>query len=167
MKTYSVKPEEIKRETHIIDAEDKILGRVATEIATKLMGKHKAMFSRNADMGDCVTVLNARKIKVTGNKPQQKLYYRHSNYPGGFRQIKYERLMVEHPERIIIFAVDGMLPKNHLHDKMMRRLKVFAGEKQTMARVETPADVKPRIKKAEIRNIPVKVDAKGKREIKH
>jgi large subunit ribosomal protein L13 len=166
MKTYSVKPEEIKRETHVIDAADKILGRVATEVATKLMGKHKAMFSRNADMGDIVTVLNASKIQVTGNKPKQKLYYRHSNYPGGFRQIKYERMLAEHPERIIIFAVDGMLPKNHLHDKMMKRLKVFAGGKQAAGGVEAAVAVKPRIKKAEIRNIPVKVEVKTKKEAK-
>jgi large subunit ribosomal protein L13 len=86
MKTYSVKPEDIKRETHVIDAKDKILGRVASEIATLLMGKHKAMFSRNADIGDIVTVINAEKVQVTGKKPEQKLYYRHSNYPGGFRK---------------------------------------------------------------------------------
>ena len=89
MKTYSVKQGDIKRETHVIDAADKILGRVATEIATLFMGKHKAMFSRNADMGDCVTVINAEKVQVTGKKPEQKFYYRHSNYPGGFKQISY------------------------------------------------------------------------------
>jgi large subunit ribosomal protein L13 len=127
MKTYSVKPDDIKRSTHTVDAADKILGRISTEIASLLMGKHKALFARNADIGDCVTVINAGKVQVTGKKSEQKLYYRHSNYPGGFRQISYAALMREHPERIITFAVDGMLPKNHLHDKMMKRLKVYAG----------------------------------------
>ncbi|MBN1190036.1 MAG: 50S ribosomal protein L13 [Dehalococcoidales bacterium] len=163
MKTYSVKPDDIKRKTHVIDATDQVLGRVATDIATKLMGKHKAMFSRNADTGDCVTVLNAAKVRVTGKKTQQKMYYRHSNYPGGFKQTTYEKMMEEHPERIITFAVDGMLPKNHLHDKMMKRLKVFAGEKK-VAGVEAPEEVKIRIKKAEIKYIPIKVDVKGKKE---
>jgi large subunit ribosomal protein L13 len=166
MKTYSVKLDEIKRETHIIDATDKILGRVASEIATKLMGKHKAMFSRNADMGDCVTVLNASKVQVTGKKPKQKLYYRHSNYPGGFVQITYERMMVEHPERIILFAVDGMLPKNHLHDKMMKRLKVFAGDKKPATGAEAPVAAVPKIKRAMIKKIPIKVEVKGKKEAK-
>lgn len=166
MKTYSVKPEDIKRETHVVDAADKILGRVATEIATLLMGKHKAMFSRNADVGDCVTVVNAEKVQVTGKKPKQKLYYRHSNYPGGFVQITYERLMVEHPERIITFAVDGMLPKNHLHDKVMKRLKVFAGPEQVKGRAEKPVVVKAKVKRAEIRKVTVKVDTGGKKEAK-
>jgi large subunit ribosomal protein L13 len=166
MKTYSVKLDEIKRETHVIDAKDKILGRVASEIATKLMGKHKAMFSRNADIGDCVTVLNAGKVQVTGKKPKQKLYYRHSNYPGGFSQITYEKMMADHPERIIIFAVDGMLPKNHLHDKMMKRLKVFAGEKKTAAGVEAPVAVQPKLKRAIIKKIPIRVEAKVKKEAK-
>jgi large subunit ribosomal protein L13 len=166
MKTYSVKPEDIKRETHVIDAADKILGRIATEIATLLMGKKKAMFSRNADVGDCVTVVNADKVQVTGKKPKQKLYYRHSNYPGGFRQITYERLMVEHPERIITFAVDGMVPKNHLHDKVMKRLKVFAGAEQVKGVVQAPVAVKPKLKKAEIRKVPVKIETGGKKEAK-
>jgi large subunit ribosomal protein L13 len=166
MKTYSVKPEDIKRETHVIDAENKILGRVATEIATLLMGKGKAMFSRNADVGDCVTVLNAGKVQVTGKKPVQKLYYRHSNYPGGFRKITYERLMVEHPERIITFAVDGMVPKNHLHDKVMKRLKVFAGTEQGKVTPETTILVKAKVKRAIIKKIQVKVETTGKKEAK-
>jgi large subunit ribosomal protein L13 len=167
MKTYSVKPIDIKRETHVVDAADKILGRVATEIAILLMGKNKAMFSRNADVGDCVTVINAQKVRVTGKKPQQKIYYWHSNYPGGFKSISYEKLMTEHPERIISFAVDGMLPHNHLHDKMMKRLKVFAGLEQTKARIEKPAAVETKTRKrAEIKKIAVKVEPKVKREAK-
>ncbi len=167
MKTYSVKPIDIKRETHVVDAADKILGHVATEIATLLMGKNKAMFSRNADVGDCVTVINAQKVRVTGKKPQQKIYYWHSNYPGGFKSISYEKLMVEHPERIISFAVDGMLPHNHLHDKMMKRLKVFAGSEQTEARLKKPVSVETKTRKrAEIRKIAVKVEPKVKKEAK-
>jgi large subunit ribosomal protein L13 len=167
MKTYSVKQNDIKRETHVVDAADKILGRVATEIASLLMGKSKAMFCRNADVGDCVTVINAQKVRVTGKKPQQKLYYWHSNYPGGFKSISYEKLMVENPERIISYAVDGMLPHNHLHDKMMKRLKVFAGPEKVKGKIEKPviAEIKTR-KRAEIKKIPVKVEPKVKREAK-
>jgi len=154
MKTYSVKQEDIKRENHVIDASDKILGHVATEVATLLMGKHKAMFSRSADMGDWVTVINAEKVQVTGKKPQQKIYYRHSNYPGGFKQVTYERLMVTHPERIITFAVDGMLPHNHLHDKMMKRLKVYAGPRTGKVVAEKPSEKEIKGKRSLLRNIP-------------
>ena len=163
MKTYSVKQSEIVRETHVIDAADKILGRVATEIAKLLMGKHKAMFSRNADVGDNVTVINAARVKVTGNKPDQKLYYWHSNYPGGFRNISYARLMAEHPDRIISFAVDGMLPHNHLHDKMMKRLKVYAGPTQAKEAVIETAVAKKGIKKAEIKYVAIK-ESKERRQ---
>lgn|ERR1035437_3763277 len=156
MKTYAVKQGEIKRAVHVVDAKDKILGRVATEIATLLMGKHKAMFSRAADVGDIVNVINAGKVQVTGKKAQQKMYYSHSNYPGGFKQISYERLMVEHPDRIIIFAVDGMIPKNHLHDRVMRRLNVYPGPEAVETKVVKPAVAKV-VKRAVIRNIPVEV----------
>jgi large subunit ribosomal protein L13 len=163
MKTYSVKQSDIKRETHVIDAADKILGRVATEIAKLLMGKHKVMFSRNSDLGDNVTVINAAKVQVTGKKPEQKLYYWHSNYPGGFKNISYAKLMEEHPDRIILFAVDGMLPHNHLHDKMMKRLKVFAGPDQVEASVTVPVVVKKGLKKAEIRHVAIK-EAKDRKQ---
>jgi large subunit ribosomal protein L13 len=158
MKTYSVKKGDITREMHVIDASDKILGRLAAEIASLLMGKHKAMFSRNADIGDSVTVVNAEKIQVTGKKPDQKLYYRHSNYPGGFRQIPYRAMMAEHPDRIISFAVDGMLPQNHLHDRMLKRLKVYAGPQPVKGAVEAekPVEVKAKVKRAEIRKVAVK-----------
>jgi large subunit ribosomal protein L13 len=169
MKTYSVKQTDIKRETHVVDASDKILGRIATEIASLLMGKHKAIFSRNADVGDCVTVINAKQVQVTGKKPQQKVYHWHSNYPGGFKSITYDRLMQEHPERIISFAVDGMLPHNHLHDKMMKRLKVYAGPVagETKAAEEQLAvgKIQPK-KRAHIRNIPVEVKVTQKKEAK-
>jgi large subunit ribosomal protein L13 len=166
MKTYSVKSGDIKREMHIIDASDKVLGRLATEIASLLMGKHKAIFSRNADMGDSVTVLNAEKVQVTGKKAQQKIYYWHSNYPGGFKQITYERLMQEHPERVVTFAVDGMLPHNHLHDKMMKRLKVYAGPTAEKKEVEKPVAVETKAKRAVIRNIPAEVKGTQKKEAK-
>jgi large subunit ribosomal protein L13 len=162
MKTYSVKQSDIKREIHVIDAADKILGHVATEIAKLLMGKHKPMFSRNSDIGDCVTVINATKVQVTGKKPEQKLYYWHSNYPGGFKNISYAKLMRQHPERIISFAVDGMLPHNHLHDKMMKRLKVFAGPDQVESAVK-PVVVKTGLKKAEIKHVAIK-EAKDRKQ---
>jgi large subunit ribosomal protein L13 len=166
MKTYSVKPEDIKRETHLIDVSDKILGRVATEIATLLMGKHKPLFSRNADIGDIVTVINAEKVQVTGKKPVQKLYYRHSNYPGGFRKTTYATMMKEHPERIISFAVDGMLPQNHLHDRMMKRLKVYVGPVPGKTKLEKPVAEAPKRKKAEIRKIATKAAPTTKKEAK-
>ncbi len=164
MKTYSVKRDDIKRETHVVDVTDKILGRVATEIASLLMGKHKPMFSRNADIGDCVTVINAEKVQVTGKKPQQKIYYWHSNYPGGFKNISYEKLMQEHPERIISFAVDGMLPHNHLHDRMMKRLKVYAGSELVETKVKkVAAPVETKAKKANIKKVALK-EAKERKQ---
>lgn len=170
MKTYSVKLDDIKREMHVIDASDKILGRVATEIAALLMGKHKAMFSRNTDVGDSVTVINAKKVRVTGKKPQQKNYYRHSNYPGGMTITSYEKMMDEHPDRIVLFAVDGMLPQNHLHDRMLKRLKVYAGPVPSKAKagepVEAKVEVKKITKKSVIRNIVVKQEVVAKKEAK-
>jgi large subunit ribosomal protein L13 len=156
MKTYSVKQGDIQRENKVVDAKDKILGRVATEIAVFLMGKHKAMFARNSDVGDCVSVINAEKIQVTGKKPEQKLYYWHSNYPGGFKNISLGRLMEEHPERAITFAVDGMLPHNHLHDKMMKRLKVYIGPVVGQNTIEAPKIAKVSIKKAVIKKVQIK-----------
>ena len=128
MKTYSVKPSDIKREWHIIDASDKVLGRLATQVANLLMGKHKPIFSRNMDTGDFVAVINADKIRITGNKAKQKLYYRHSGYPGGFKSISLEQLMQTKPTRVIEYAVRGMLPHNRLGAKMMKKLKVYAGD---------------------------------------
>ena len=128
MKTYSIKASDIKREWHVIDANEKILGRLSTEIAKLLMGKHKPLFARNMDVGDFVVVINADKIKVTGNKMKQKMYYRHSGYPGGLKTTSMERVMEEHPTRIIEHAVKGMLPQNRLKARMMKRLKIYAGE---------------------------------------
>jgi len=128
MKTYSAKASEIERQWHIIDASDKILGRLATQVARLLMGKHKPIFSRHLDMGDFVVVINADKIRVTGNKAKQKLYYRHSGYPGGLKSISLEKMMQTNPTRVIEHAVKGMLPHNRLSASMMKRLKVYVGE---------------------------------------
>jgi len=128
VKTYSVKASEIKRDWHVIDATDKILGRLATEIARLLMGKHKAMFSRHLDTGDYVVVINAGKVRVSGNKANQKLYYRHSGYPGGLKSINLEEMLKTKPERVIEHAVKGMLPKNRLGNSMIKKLKVYAGD---------------------------------------
>ncbi|MBN1643209.1 MAG: 50S ribosomal protein L13 [Dehalococcoidales bacterium] len=133
MKTCSVKASDIKREWHTIDASEEVLGRLATRAAGLLMGKHKPLFSRNADVGDFVIVTNAAKIQITGNKPVQKLYRRHSGYPGGFKSVSMDKVMESHPERVIEHAVRGMLPKNRLTAKMMKRLRVYAGDARLSA----------------------------------
>jgi len=127
-KTYSVKASDIERQWHTIDASDEVLGRLATRIAKLLMGKHKPMFCRNLDVGDFVVVTNADKVKVTGDKARQKMYYRHSGYPGGLKSISLEKMMHTHPTRVIEYAVKGMLPRNKLSPGMMKRLKVYAGD---------------------------------------
>jgi large subunit ribosomal protein L13 len=129
MKTFSPTPKDVKREWHLIDANDQILGRLSTKIAGLLMGKGKATFSNHMDMGDYVVVINAEKIMVTGRKASQKVYITHSGYPGGFKSKKYSMMMEQHPERIIEHAVAGMLPINRLRDPRMLRLKVVAGDK--------------------------------------
>ncbi len=129
MKTYSVKVSEIKREWHVIDASDKILGRLATEVAKLLMGKHKPMFCRNLDVGDFVVVLNAEKVRVSGDKARQKVYYRHSGYPGGLKSVTFEKLMQTHPTRAVEYAVKGMLPHNRLGASIIKKLKVYVGDK--------------------------------------
>jgi large subunit ribosomal protein L13 len=128
-KTFSPTPKDIKREWHLIDAKDEILGRLSTKIAGLLMGKGKPTFSRHMDTGDYVVVINAEKIMVTGRKASQKVYITHSGYPGGFKSKKYSMMMQQHPERIIEHAVAGMLPINRLRDPRMLRLKVVAGDK--------------------------------------
>jgi len=128
MKTYSTKASDIKREWHVIDASGQILGKVATQAANRLMGKHKPVFSRHLDTGDYVVVINAEKVRVTGDKLKQKMYYRHSGYPGGLKSISLERMLETSPARVIEHAVKGMLPHNRLEAQMMKRLKVYAGE---------------------------------------
>lgn len=126
-KTYQPKAKEIKREKHLFDAKGKILGRLATEVAKLLMGKHKRTYSPHLDSGDFVVVTNAKEVLVTGKKEKQKTYYRHSGYPGGLRAERLEELRARNPKRIIEYAVWNMLPKNRLRKKRMIRLKVFAG----------------------------------------
>ena len=131
MKTYQPKAKEVKRNWHLIDVKGQILGRVSTQIATLLIGKHKPTYSAHMDVGDYVVVINAKHIELTGKKKSQKLYYRHSGYPGGFRKIKYAQMIDEQPEKVIKLAVKRMLPKNRLNKDRMARLKVFAGENHT------------------------------------
>src|SRR3989304_7186357 len=126
--TQSTKLSQLKRDWHLIDAEGKILGRLSGEIAQLLMGKGKPYFVRYLDCGDYVVVKNAQKVKLTGKKAEQKKYYRHSGYPGGFKTDPFKKWLVEKPEQIIIHAVRGMLPQNKLRDQMLKRLRVFAGE---------------------------------------
>jgi len=126
--TYQPKKKEVTRSWLLLDAKDQVLGRLATEIATKLMGKHKPTYSAHMDSGDYVVVTNAKEIKVTGNKFKNKQYISHSGYPGGFKSYSYEKVFTEHPERVIEYAVYGMLPDNRLRDQRMARLKIFVGE---------------------------------------
>ena len=126
-KTYSTKASEITREWHLIDATDQVLGKLATEVAQLLMGKHKPIFSRHLDTGDNVVVINAGKVKVTGNKMHQKTYYRHSGYPGGLKSVTLEKLMETYPERVIEHAVRGMIPHNKLGNQIIKKLRVYAG----------------------------------------
>lgn len=128
MKTYSARASEIKRERHVVDAQDRVLGKLATEVAGLLMGKHKPMFSRNLDVGDFVVVINAEKVRVTGNKAEQKIYYRHSGYSGGLKSVTLKKLMQTNPTLVIEHAVKGMLPHNRLGARMIRKLRVYAGE---------------------------------------
>lgn len=127
MKTYSVKAGEIERRWFVVDAEGKILGRLASDIARVLRGKHKPIYSPHLDTGDYVVVVNADKVRVTGKKEEQKTYFRHSGYMGGGKHIPYRRMKARHPERIIELAVKGMLPKNTLGRNMHKKLKVYAG----------------------------------------
>ncbi|MBX2860725.1 MAG: 50S ribosomal protein L13 [Vampirovibrio sp.] len=127
MKTFSAKPAEITRKWWVVDAEDKTLGRLATIIANILRGKLNPQYTPHIDSGDFVVVINAEKVKVTGKKPQQKMYYRHSGYPGGFRSINFEKLQEKAPEQIIEKAVKGMLPHNSLGRQQLTKLKIYAG----------------------------------------
>ena len=127
MKTVSAKPAEVKRDWYVVDATGKTLGRLATEIARRLRGKHKTIFTPHVDTGDYIVVVNAGKVAVTGNKAEAKIYYSHSEYPGGLKSIAFKDLVVTKPERAIEIAVKGMLPKNPLGRAMFRKLKVYAG----------------------------------------
>jgi large subunit ribosomal protein L13 len=127
MRTYSTKATDIEREWRVIDASGKTLGRLATEVAVLLKGKHKPIYSPHLDVGDHVIVLNAAQVKVTGDKLNQKTYYRHSQYPGGLKSTSLKRMMETHPTRVVEYAVKGMLPHNRLGAAMFRKLKVYPG----------------------------------------
>lgn len=127
MKTYSPKASEITRDWYVLDASNKPLGRIATEIASRLRGKHKPTYTPHMDMGDYIVVINAKEVMVTGNKTQDKMYHKHTGYPGGLKSINFEKLRASKPERVIELAVKGMLPKGPLGRDMYRKLKVYAG----------------------------------------
>lgn len=127
MKTYTAKPQDIKREWFVVDAQGKTLGRLASEVAYILRGKHKPIYTPHMDTGDHVIVVNAGKVRVTGRKLEQKIYYRHSGYPGGLRQISLRDQLAKDPTKVIMTAVRGMLPKNRLGRQMIKKLKVYGG----------------------------------------
>ena len=128
MKTFSAKPESVKRDWFLVDATDKTLGRLSSEIARRLRGKHKPEYTPHVDTGDYIVVINAEKVKVTGNKEQDKMYHHHTGYVGHLKSVNLAELRETHPERILQTAVKGMLPKNALGRAMFKKLKVYAGE---------------------------------------
>ncbi|GAA1815762.1 50S ribosomal protein L13 [Planosporangium flavigriseum] len=143
MRTYSPKQGEIERQWHIIDASDVVLGRLASHVATLLRGKHKPTFAPHVDTGDFVIVINAGKVALTGNKRQTKVAYRHSGYPGGLKKVSYEELLSKRPERAIELAVKGMLPHNKLGNRLITKLKVYAGpEHPHAAQQPVPFEIK-------------------------
>ena len=127
MKTFSAKPHEVQRGWYIVDASGKVLGRVAAEVARRLRGKHKPEFTPHVDTGDYIVVVNADKLRVTGNKTKDKLYHRHTGYPGGIYSTSFEKLQAKAPERVLHLAVKGMLPKGPLGYAMIKKMKVYAG----------------------------------------
>ncbi|MBO9371834.1 MAG: 50S ribosomal protein L13 [Chloroflexus sp.] len=127
MKTYHQKPSEVQRDWYIIDASGKVLGRLATQISTLLRGKHKPTFTPSVDGGDFVIVVNAEKIVLTGRKPDQKIYYRHTGYPGGLKATPYKMMLAKHPDRILRLAVKRMLPKNRMGRRLLSKLRIYAG----------------------------------------
>jgi len=127
MKTYSAKPETVERDWYIVDAENKTLGRLSTEIARRLRGKHKPEYTPHVDTGDYIVVINAEKVYVSGNKRTDKMYYHHTGYVGNLKSISFDKLIEKAPERVIETAVKGMLPKNSLGRTMYKKMKVYAG----------------------------------------
>lgn len=142
MKTFVAKPATVKRDWYVVDAEGKTLGRIATEIALRLRGKHKPEYTPHVDTGDYIIVINAEKVTVTGNKAKDKIYHSHTGYPGGLRSISFEKLQEKKPEMIIEAAVKGMLPRGPLGRDMFRKLKVYAGaEHNHAAQQPKPLDI--------------------------
>ncbi len=127
MKTFSAKAQEVKKDWYIVDASDKVLGRLASEVASRLRGKHKAIYTPHVDTGDFIIVVNAEKIALTGKKLTDKIYYSHSGYPGGIKATTAGKMLAEKPENLIKTAVAGMLPKNNLGRRMLKKLKVYSG----------------------------------------
>ena len=127
MKTYSAKPGEVVQAWYVVDAQNKVLGRLASQIAVRLRGKHKPEYTPHVDTGDFVVVVNASKLRVTGRKTERKMYYRHTGFPGGIRETSFAKLQAARPERVLQKAVKGMLPKGPLGYAMMRKLKVYGG----------------------------------------
>jgi len=142
MKTFSAKPAEVRRDWYVVDASGKTLGRLSTEIARRLRGKHKPEYTPHVDTGDYIVVVNAEKIRVTGNKLKDKMYHHHTGYIGNLKSTNLEKLLDEAPERAIQYAVKGMLPKGPLGRKMLGKLRVFAGPEHTHAAQQPiPLDV--------------------------
>ncbi len=142
MKTFSAKPETVRRDWYLVDATDKTLGRLSTEIARRLKGKHKAEYTPHVDTGDYIVVVNAEKIRVTGNKMKDKMYYHHTGYIGNLKSVPLEKMLKETPERVLQFAVKGMMPKNPLGRKMLSKLRIFAGpEHSHTAQQPIPLDI--------------------------
>ncbi len=127
MKTFSAKTHEVQRDWFVVDATDRVLGRLASQIALRLRGKHKAIFTPHVDTGDFIVVVNAEKIRVTGNKGEDKKYYRHTGYPGGIYETNFNKMRARHPARVLEKAVKGMLPKGPLGYAMIKKMKVYAG----------------------------------------
>ncbi len=128
MKTFSAKQHEVQHDWYLVDAKDAVLGRLASQIAARLRGKHKAIYTPHVDTGDFVVVVNAEKLRVTGNKAQDKMYHRHTTFPGGLYSTNFTKLQQRHPDRVLQKAVRGMLPKGPLGYAMLRKLKIYAGE---------------------------------------
>lgn len=133
MKTWNAKPQEVEQKWWLVDATDKTLGRLATEIATKLRGKDKPQFTPHVDTGDFVVVLNSKNIKLKGNKASQKMYYKHSGYFGGLKETSFKEMLEKNPEDVITKAVEGMLPKNKLSTQVIKKLKVYPGSEHPHA----------------------------------
>jgi large subunit ribosomal protein L13 len=127
MKTYVAREQEVDKKWYVVDAENKVLGRLATQIAVRLRGKHKPLYTPHADTGDFIVVVNAKKVTLTGSKWDRKMYYRHSGYVGGLKQISARKLLEKKPEEVIRYAVKGMLPKNSLGRRQIKKLKIYAG----------------------------------------
>lgn len=142
MKTYSAKPAEVRRDWYVVDATGKTLGRLSTEIAHRLRGKHKPVYTPHVDTGDYIVVVNAEKVRVTGNKLRDKTYYRHTGYIGNLRSITLDKLLKEAPERVIEHSVKGMLPKGPLGRQMLAKLRVYAGpEHEHAAQQPQPLEI--------------------------